>query len=251
MVRDRISNNRAGAVETHLLFHVANHVLEEAMRPGVNGVPPELFQRCVGVLLVSVVEFGFVFSGNVGTGILLAKQGDGRWSKPSAVGLTGVGWGLLVGGSIKELMVFIMSEATLDGVTSDSGIKLGGQAEITLGPFGRTAKLDIHAGNRGVGGTISIAFSKGVFLGLSVEGAIVGTRNAVNYSFYGRDVSTRQVLFDPSLDFPTDKTTLMDDVYAKLATLSKGRAEAEGEADTPTVQPDGVDVDAAAGASHS
>lgn len=42
-----------------------------------------------GIILMSVVEAGFIFSGNLGTGILMAKKEDGSWSAPSAIGLTG------------------------------------------------------------------------------------------------------------------------------------------------------------------
>ena len=69
----------------------ANHVLDRALDPKTNGVPRKLFENCVGLILISIVEAGFIFSGNVGTGLLLAKQADGKWSAPSSIGLTGVG----------------------------------------------------------------------------------------------------------------------------------------------------------------
>jgi SH3 domain-containing YSC84-like protein 1 len=43
----------------------------------------------VGIILISVIEAGFIFSGNIGTGIVLAQKADGSWSAPSAIGLTG------------------------------------------------------------------------------------------------------------------------------------------------------------------
>jgi lipid-binding SYLF domain-containing protein len=68
----------------------ANHVLDTALDPKSNGVPKGLFQQeLFGIVLISVVEAGFIFSGNVGTGILLARYDDGKWSPPCAVGLTG------------------------------------------------------------------------------------------------------------------------------------------------------------------
>ena len=78
---------------------------------------------------------GFVFSGNVGTGILLKKLDDqgNKWSSPVACGLTGVGWGLLVGGSIKDTMMFIFDEATLQKIGFDKmGLKLGAQVRLTF-----------------------------------------------------------------------------------------------------------------------
>lgn len=67
----------------------ANHVLDSALDPKTNGVPRKFFETCVGLILISVVEVGFIFTGNIGTGILMAKKDDGSWSAPSAIGLTG------------------------------------------------------------------------------------------------------------------------------------------------------------------
>lgn len=68
----------------------ANHVLEQALDPEKNGVPTKLFeQKLAGILLISTIEAGFIFSGNVGTGILMAKKADGSWSPPCATGLAG------------------------------------------------------------------------------------------------------------------------------------------------------------------
>lgn len=167
----------------------ANHVLEQALSPGVAGIPKDLFRNCKGVVLISVVEVGFIFSGNLGTGIIVAKKSDGTWSKPAACGLTGVGWGIIVGGSVKDLIVFILDDTTMEGVAGDTGIKMGGQMELTLGPWGRTTRFDIGVSNRGISSTFSIAYSKGAFLGINIEGALVGSRNAVNTSFYGKEVT--------------------------------------------------------------
>jgi len=84
-------------------------------------------------VLVSVVEVGFVFSGNVGTGILLKKNADDTWSAPVACGMSGVGWGLLVGGSVKDIMIFIFDEATLAKIGFDKiGLKFGAQVRMNF-----------------------------------------------------------------------------------------------------------------------
>ena len=75
----------------------ANHILELALSPKKDGIPKNLFQKAIGICVVSVVEAGFIFSGNVGTGILIRKNPDGSWSNPCAMGLTGVGWGAIFG----------------------------------------------------------------------------------------------------------------------------------------------------------
>jgi lipid-binding SYLF domain-containing protein len=206
-----------------LLYAAANHVLEQALAPGTNGVPHGLFsQDLKGIILISVVEVGFIFSGNVGSGIIMARDSaTDTWSTPCAVGLTGVGWGFLVGGSLKDLMIFIYNTNTLGGVSGDSGLKLGGQAELTLGPFGRSGQVHLDLSGQGAGATVAVAFSKGAFMGLSVEGSVVGPRHAVNETFYGMACHPGDILAD-KVKIPDGKVTLIQEVYDKLKKLSTG-----------------------------
>jgi len=197
-------------------------------------IPKELFEKCKGICLISIVEVGFIFSGNVGTGIILAKNEDGTFSKPVACGLTGVGWGLLVGGSVKETMIFIMDDASMGGMSSDKGLKMGGQAELTLGPWGRSGRFDLGVGTKGASGTVSIAFSQGAFFGLNIHGAVLGTRDAVNESFYGKEVTAKQIMYGDEVSMPAGQETKIEEVYEKLKKLAEKvetpAAAAEAEA---------------------
>jgi lipid-binding SYLF domain-containing protein len=247
----------------YCLSVAANHVLEQALAPGSNGVPKSLFSKdLTGIILISVVEVGFIFSGNVGTGILMAcDSGTKTWSPPCAVGLTGVGWGFLVGGSLKDLMIFIYNKETLGAVTGETGLKMGGQAELTLGPFGRSAQCHLDVNSKGAGATVAVAFSKGAFLGASVEGSVVGPRSSVNEVFYGEACNPGDILNKKdAVKIPDDKVTLIEDVYDKLKKLGAGetyepdameeekKADAKEEADkaakVANVAADVVKVDA-------
>jgi lipid-binding SYLF domain-containing protein len=210
-------------IDSPRLSVAANHVLEQALAPDTNGVPRGLFnQDLKGIILISVVEVGFIFSGNVGSGIIMTHDSEtDAWSPPCAVGLTGVGWGFLVGGSLKDLMIFIYNTETLGGVSGDSGLKLGGQAELTLGPFGRSGQVHLNMSGKGAGGTVAVAFSKGAFIGLSVEGSVVGPRHAVNETFYGMPCHPDDILAD-KVKLPEGKVTLIQEVYDKLMKLSSG-----------------------------
>lgn len=79
----------------------ANHVLDQALSPDTAGIPRGMIKNCKGIILLSVVEAGFIFSGNVGTGVIIANKYDGTWSPPSALGLGGIGWGFMVGAEVK------------------------------------------------------------------------------------------------------------------------------------------------------
>lgn len=202
----------------------ANKVLDQALKPGIKGLPKNLFDECLGLVLISIAEGGFIFSANVGTGIAMTKTEDGSWSAPCAVGLTGVGFGLLVGASVKDVFMFLMDDETVNSVTSENGLKVGAQAELTVG-FGRTAKGDFDFTGRGIGVPVSIAFTKGIFGGFNLEGAVVGVRHAVNEKFYGKTCTARDILIEKNVTVPADKETLLPKVYEKLTKCEEAASE--------------------------
>jgi lipid-binding SYLF domain-containing protein len=193
----------------------ANKVLDQALKPGIQGLPKNLFEECLGIILISIAEAGFIFSANVGSGIAMTKNSDGTWSAPCAVGLTGMGFGLLAGASVKDVFMFLMDEETVNSVTGENGLKIGAQGELTIG-VGRNAKGDFDFTGRGVGVPISIAYTKGIFGGFNLEGAVVGVRHKANKNFYGHDTSARDILLKKKETLPADKTTKLAEVYDKL-----------------------------------
>jgi SH3 domain-containing YSC84-like protein 1 len=88
-------------IDSFAVIWNANQVLSWVLDPKTGGVNPELFgPSLLGIAIINVVEAGFVFSGNVGTGIVIARdggEGSNKWSPPSAIGLTGIGFGLMIG----------------------------------------------------------------------------------------------------------------------------------------------------------
>lgn len=202
----------------------AHHILERTL-DGKKGLDPGLFgESLVGICFISCVQAGFMFTGNVGTGIVMARDRDngGKWSPPSAIGLTGVGWGFVMGASVQDIIYLIYDAPTLKAMSGDVGFKLGTKVEAAIGTWGHTAEATTNFSNKGVGANICISFSKGLFGGLSVEGGVVNPRSAVNAKFYEKKSATpMQILFVPgAVEVPPG--TLIDEVYHKLDKLIKG-----------------------------
>jgi len=115
-----------------------------------------------------------------------------------------------------------MDEETVNSFTSENGLKVGSQLELTVG-LGRTAQGDFDFTGRGVGVPISIAYTKGVFGGFNLEGAVLGARHAANKAFYGQTTTPRDIIIDKRYPIPADKVTMLPEVYEKLAKLSAGQ----------------------------
>lgn len=208
----------------------ANHVLDKALN---KGLCKGLFQKCIGVCILSAVEAGFVFSGQLGSGILLKKMEDGSWGAPCAMRIAGMGWGILLGGAAKEIIVFIFDKTSMEGIQGEAGIRIGGQVNLTLGPFGRNYEDGVGVSSKGVLHTRSVAFSKGAFYSLSLEGAFVGPKEGVNETFYGQATSAKGIV-NGDIAMPEDKPTVINEVYKKLNKLQE-----------PSAIEDDIDVDQA------
>jgi lipid-binding SYLF domain-containing protein len=182
----------------------------------------------VGIAIVHSVSVGFILSGTVGSGLLMKKTESG-WSPPCAVGLSGLGFGIQAGIGGKDLVIFILDDETMKAATTKHGFKFGSQAELTVG-LGRAAAADFQFSKGGVGTTFVLAYSKGLFGGLSIEGAKLGAREFVNNKFYHASTTPSDILYTPgAVTVPEGKVTMLNEVYDKLKKLEEG-ATAEKDA---------------------
>lgn len=199
----------------------ANHVLDQALSPDTPGIPRGMIKNCKGIILLSVVEAGFIFSGNVGTGVVIAHKYDETWSPPSAIGLGGIGWGFMVGAEVKDIVICVMDDTTLDTLSGEHQVKIGGQISATVGPVGREAEAALNLSEKGVGGTYSYTFSKGFFGGISLETAVLNVRSKENSRFYGKSVKAKDILWESAVESPEGKG--IEELHHKLDLLREGK----------------------------
>jgi len=204
--------------EMESMIEKANHVLKSASAPGVLGIPRYLFENCYGIVLISSFSLNVLVYGNVGTGIIISKVGGkhGDWSLPCACACTSTGWGMGIGLTVEDILVFIMDEVTMKSASSRLALSVSAQVGFTLG-VGRNAGFSLG----GKGGTVSIAYTKGISAGASLDGGVVAVRPGVNEEFYGKAVHASEILSGSSdVRLPAGKEHVMDEVYSKLRLLS-------------------------------
>jgi lipid-binding SYLF domain-containing protein len=209
----------AGGMEA--MIENANSVLDRACsaKPK-NAIPHELFEKAKGVAIMSSIEVAVGFSGTYGKGIIIVKDEKGIWSPPSAGTLHGVGFGLQVGASSKDIVIFLFDDLAMDTMAGEAGVRIGVQAELTaLRAFGRGASITANCSNTGIGSTFALAHTKGLFVGLSIEGAVLRCNAEVNAAFYGTSVSASQILFENVVQLPEDVS--LSQLYDKLDSLAK------------------------------
>ncbi|HEX8679906.1 MAG TPA: lipid-binding SYLF domain-containing protein [Chthoniobacterales bacterium] len=152
-------------------------------------LPEAVLRNARGLAVMTVVKVGFGLSGQGGQGVVVARTANG-WSGPSFVGTGGVGWGLQIGAQITEFVFVLNTREAVRAFSQDGNVKIGADVSAAAGPVGR----DLQASVAPRAAVYTYSRSKGLFAGVSLEGAIVATQKTANARYYGRPVRASAIL---------------------------------------------------------
>jgi lipid-binding SYLF domain-containing protein len=178
----------ANATEQDIVNRSADTVREFRHIPE-KGIPARILRRARGLAIISVVKAGFIFSGKAGEGVVVARTGHG-WSGPSFIGTGGAGWGPQIGAQVTHFVIVLNNEAAVRAFSKGGNVTLGADASVAAGPVGRAAEADVTPR----AAIYTYSRSKGLFIGASLEGAVIGTRKGANEKYYGRPVTAYDIL---------------------------------------------------------
>ncbi len=166
----------------------------QAMLDG-KAVPANLLvtANCI-LVLPSVKKFAVGVGGTGGRGPMICRTGKNfsgeEWSAPAMYTIGGASAGLQVGGSSTDVVLLIMAPAAVNKVL-DGKVKVGTDLTAAAGPSGATA-------TGSVGGTdiLSYARTKGLFAGISLNGASLEPDSSADQRLYGKTVGAREIVID-------------------------------------------------------
>src|SRR5947209_13867743 len=169
----------------------ATTALREIMGSPDKGIPEELIEKAQCVVVVpDLLKGAFIVGGKYGRGFAACRN-NGRWSPPAAVRIEGGSFGLQLGGSATDLIMLVMNQKGMDRLMSDK-FTIGGEIAGAAGPVGRhlSAQTDIalHAE------ILTWSRSRGLFGGLSLDGATLRPDTGENRKLYGQEMSQRDIL---------------------------------------------------------
>lgn len=142
----------------------------------------------------NIIKGAFLFGGEVGSGVLLAKGGSGTWSYPAFYTLGAASFGLQIGGQSSEVMLLIMTNKGISSVI-DNEVKLGADLSVAAGPVGIGAEASTTT-NFGAD-IYTFSRNEGAFLGASFEGAVIHPRQSRNTGYYNSERATpKAIVFD-------------------------------------------------------
>ena len=169
----------------------ATRVFHEIMATPDKGIPRDLLEkaRCVAII-PGEEKLAFIFGGNYGKGLATCRTGNG-WSAPMFVAVGGGSVGFQIGGSFTDVVMLFMNDHALQSLMGDK-FKIGADATVAAGPVGRQAAAgtDVKLNAE----ILSYSRSKGVFAGVSVDGAVVQADHSGDKAMYGSDASHREIL---------------------------------------------------------
>jgi lipid-binding SYLF domain-containing protein len=183
-------------------LQMSTEVLQSIMNAPDKGIPDEVVKgaKCL-VVIPHLIKGGFVVGAEHGRGIASCRTADG-WSAPAFVSIGGGSWGLQIGVEGIDLVMVVMNDDGLQHLLS-SKFQISGDASASAGPVGRHAS----AGTDWTLNTEVLTYSRsrGIFAGITLNGAVVEQDVDSTMAIYGHDASFRAVL---SGDVRAPKSTL-------------------------------------------
>lgn len=149
----------------------------------------EMMRRAKGVFIVpNLVKGAVIVGGSGGRGVLLVRRGDG-WSDPAFFNTGSISLGAQVGGQAGSVVYVLLSEKALDEFTQKNNFSFGASAGLTILSYSEAAQ-------QGVGNADAVVWSSasGAFVGAAVNGADISASPDEDRSFYGRQVTTQEIL---------------------------------------------------------
>lgn len=178
--------------DADVIVEKSRAVVEEMMLSIDKNIPRYLIERSAGLVIVpDMIKGGFVLGGSYGKGVVVVYK-DGVWSGPAFVYIGGGSVGFQIGVQSTDLILVIIGQETMNSFLK-TRFKLGGDVAIAAGPLGAGATAAMEGNLKG--GIYSYSRTKGLFAGISLEGAGMGTDFDLNRAYYNRS-DNQQILYE-------------------------------------------------------
>src|SRR6266850_8277097 len=180
----------------------SSKVVDELIQAPDSDIPKELLPKaeCVAVI-PGLKKAAFGFGGELGRGAVSCKKdgGKGPFGPPAMISLTGGSFGFQIGGQETDVVLLFMTPDSFKHLMKDK-VKLGVDASAAGGPKGRTAAAATNATMRAE--ILTYSRSRGVFAGISLNGAVLRPDNDANENLYGRSIQVKELVEQGNVAIP-------------------------------------------------
>jgi lipid-binding SYLF domain-containing protein len=171
--------------------HAAS-ALAEMVASNENGIPRQLINKAQCIVIVpGLVKGAFLFGGKRGRGFASCRKPHGGWTAPAAVAIEGGSFGPQLGASSTDLIMLVMNKNGMAHLLSDK-FTMGADIAVVQGMTGKEASVNMDATGRAA--ILTYSHAKGLFTGISLDGATLRTDSGENKKLYGQAMNNKQIL---------------------------------------------------------
>ena len=196
----------------------ATEVIEQMSKMPERGVPPSLLSSAYAVAVIpGAIKAGFLLGGSYGKGVLVVRQPDGRWSNPAFISLGAGSIGWQAGAQSSDIVLVFKSRRGVDNIAKGK-LVLGGDANIAAGPVGRHTSAATDAQLKSE--IYSYSRNRGLFAGISLEGAWLRMDTKANFAYYDSSQGTAaKILSDSHMPTPAHARRFIEMLAARTPSL--------------------------------
>lgn len=164
----------------------------EAKQRVLKRIPAEVIKQAKGLAIFTTMRTGLWVSGAGGSGILVGRMPDGKWSPPVGIMLHTAGLGFLVGVDIYDCVLVLNTDQALNAF-SKWRCTIGGEISAVAGPAGIGGMLETEMHKRQAP-VFTYLKSRGFYAGVQIDGTVVIERSDENERFYNQKISAKDIL---------------------------------------------------------
>ncbi|HET7557003.1 MAG TPA: lipid-binding SYLF domain-containing protein [Rhodanobacteraceae bacterium] len=188
----------------------ATRVLRDIMQAPDKSIPRDLLRDAYAIAVIpNVLKVGLVFGGRHGDGVISVKSPDGTWSNPVFLSLTGGSVGFQAGVSSTDVVLVFRTRRGVDGIVNGK-FTIGADAHAAAGPVGRNLNASTDAAMQAE--IYSWSRSRGLFAGVSLDGAALRIDDAADAAIYGPGITPRRIFEGGVSDVPAPVVHFRDEL---------------------------------------
>ena len=211
----------------------ASGVLEELRSQRDTLIPDRLMARAYGIAVIpNVVKVAAVVGGRRGSGAMVVRDSNGRFSNPIMVSITGGNVGWQIGVQSTDIVLVFTTRKSIEGIT-DGKLTLGGDASVAAGPVGRAASAATD--QNFTAEVYSYSRNRGLFAGVSIDGSVIAIDTKSNNKLYGKTAPAKEIIAG---QITTDAEAARRFQRAILASTSAGTQPATAPKSAAITTPD-------------
>jgi lipid-binding SYLF domain-containing protein len=181
----------AGAREEARLIECSG-VLEELRAQRDTAIPDRLLARAYGIAVIpNVVKVAAVVGGRRGSGAMVVRDANGKFTDPIMVSITGGNVGWQIGVQSTDIVLVFTTKKSIEGIT-DGKLTLGADASVAAGPVGRAASAATD--QNFTAEVYSYSRNRGLFAGIAIDGSIIAIDTKSNNKLYGKTAPAKEII---------------------------------------------------------